>query len=66
MSRAEREKTRVRKMKQAMRSRIADLSAAEREERRRESVIAYAARRRAYAEKMKEAPPGCNPNEAKG
>ena len=65
MSRAEREKTRVRKMKQAMRSRIADLSAAEREERRRESVIAYAARKRAYAEKMKTASPGCNPNEAK-
>ena len=65
MSRAEREKTRVRKMKQAMRSRIADLSASEREERRRESVIAYAARRRAYAEKMKEAPPGCHPNDAK-
>ena len=65
MSRAEREKTRVRKMKQAMRSRIAEISAAEREERRRESVIAYVARKRAYAEKMKEAPPGCNPNEAK-
>ena len=65
MSRAEREKTRVRKMKQAMRSRIADLSAAEREERRRESVIAYVARRRAYAEKMKTASPGGNPNEAK-
>ena len=66
MSRAEREKTRVQKMKQAMRSRIADLSAAEREERRRESVIAYAARKRAYAEKMKTASPGGNPNEAKG
>ena len=65
MSRAEREKTRVRKMKQAMRSRIADLSAAEREERRRESVIAYVARKRAYADKMKEASPGGNPNEAK-
>ena len=65
MSRAEREKTRVRKMKQAMRSRIADLSAAEREKRRQESVIAYAARRRAYAEKMKTASPGGNPNEAK-
>lgn len=66
MSRAEREKTRVRKMKQAMRNRIADLSAAEREERRRESVIAYVARKRAYAEKMKTASPGGNPNEAKG
>lgn len=66
MSRAEREKTRVRKMKQAMRSRIAYLSAAEREERRRESVIAYVARKRAYAEKMKTASPGGNPNEAKG
>lgn len=55
----------MRKMKQAMRSRIAEISAAEREKRRQESVIAYAARRRAYAEKMKEASPGCNPNEAK-
>ena len=66
MSRSEREKTRVRKMKQAMRSRIADLSAAEREKRRQESVIAYVARKRAYAEKMKTASTGGNPNEAKG